>query len=58
MSLSTVTDVRRPASLEETGDGHPGCAWPAGGTRPFFGPQTGADAPFAPDRLFETRAAP
>lgn len=43
MDLNTITDVRRPLSVEEIGAWRPGHAWLAGGTWLFSEPQPATD---------------
>lgn len=43
MNLNTITEVRRPRSVEEIGAWHPNYAWLAGGTWLFAEPQIATD---------------
>lgn len=43
MNLNTITDIRRPSSVEEIGPWRPGYAWLGGGTWLFSEPQFATD---------------
>ncbi|MCJ2136561.1 FAD binding domain-containing protein [Methylobacterium sp. J-026] len=43
MNLSTIVEVRRPASFADLRDWHAGCSWLAGGTWLFSEPQVAVD---------------